>query len=54
MEFPLLHPDVVAPDLDYHREITKVRPLQEIIFKIKAKLRPDKNYLLKFINHKNF
>jgi hypothetical protein len=53
LQFPLLHPDVVAPDLDYHREITKVRPIQEILFKIKAKLRPYKHYLLNLVKHKN-
>ncbi|MGJ5675494.1 MAG: glycosyltransferase family 2 protein [Nostochopsis sp.] len=54
VEFPLLHPDVVAPDLDYHRQITRVSPTKQFIYAIKARLRPYKDYLLNLIKQKNF
>ncbi|MBU7581631.1 MAG: glycosyltransferase family 2 protein [Nostoc sp. TH1S01] len=53
VEFPLIHPDVIAPDIGYHREITKVTPMQKIMYAMKAKLRPYKHYLLNIIKHKD-
>lgn len=52
VQFPLLHPDVVAPNLDYHRAIKEVSLVDKIVYNIKAKLRPYKYYLLNLIKHK--
>ena len=54
LQLPLSHPDAVAPDKDYHKEILKefsrVRPLQKLKYQIKARLRPYKHYLLSWLN----
>ena len=54
LQLPLSHPDAVAPDKDYHKEISKefskVRPLQKLKYQIKARLRPYKHYLLSWLN----
>lgn len=50
LNFPLTHPNQVAPARDYHKEITKVSLFQKIKAQVKAKLRPYKRYFLKFLN----